>query len=108
MYRAHLIGNGTDAANACGDVRNVFERTAAKQCFEKARRFENVKMHSIDRAIAKTNVKPALAFDPSHCFHLNRSHTASIARIIHRLLPHWHRFDFRCDRFRRETRLRSR
>ena len=40
MHRAHLVGDRTDAADACGDVRGLLGRTAAEERLEEARRLE--------------------------------------------------------------------
>ena len=67
LHGAHLVGDGTDAADARGDVRRFAEIAAGQEAFEEARRLEDVELDMLDGALGDAHLQRAFAFDPGQC-----------------------------------------
>ena len=65
MARAHLIGDGANAANPRCDVGRLGCGSAAKHGFEEPRRLEDAELHVDDALAFELNHERALAFDPA-------------------------------------------
>ena len=63
MHRAHLIGDGANAADARDDVRRFGMAAPAQQRLEQARRLENVQLRRSDLPIDDLKIEGAFAFD---------------------------------------------
>jgi hypothetical protein len=63
MNRAHLVGDGTDAADACDEIRNLAGLASAEQRLEEARRLENPKPEVADPPAGDGQMQRHLAFD---------------------------------------------
>jgi hypothetical protein len=62
VHSAHLVGDRTDAADARGDVGRFHEGTAAQECLEEARRFEDAQLHVAHSAVLEGDLDAPLAF----------------------------------------------
>ena len=69
---AHLVRDGTDAADARGDVGRLGEGAPAKQRLEEARRLEDPQFDVLDLAVAKADGHRALALDAREVVRLDR------------------------------------
>ena len=71
VRRAHLVGDGTDAADARRDVGNFLEMPPAQEGFEKARRLEDIQLDLAQLAAFGAHVQAALALDARQVIHLD-------------------------------------
>ena len=66
MAGAHLVGHGTDAADAGGDIGHLGDRPASQQGLEKSRRLEDAQLHVVDPAVAEVDRQSPFALDAGH------------------------------------------
>ena len=69
VARAHLVGDGADAADPRGDVRWLGVSTAAQQCLEEPRRLVDPELHVGDVPVAQHHAHGALALDAGQRVH---------------------------------------
>src|ERR1035441_949985 len=88
---AHLIGYGTDPANARGNIGNLRAVPAAQKRLEQARRLEDLELDVLDLVAFQLDVEPSLAFHPRQVIHPDglaapahaRSHSSLAFRNCH-------------------------
>src|SRR5437899_2331898 len=63
MHGAHLVGDGTDAANASRYVGRLQVRAAAQKGFEESRRLEDLQLYIRDPTVFDAHPHRSFAFD---------------------------------------------
>jgi hypothetical protein len=63
VYGAHLIGDGTDSADASDNVGDFGEVPAAEKGFEKARRLVDLQLYILNLIALEFDVESAFALD---------------------------------------------
>ena len=73
LHRPHLVGNGADATDPCGDVRRFLVETSSQQALEETRRLEDSQLDIGHLVAAQPDGERPLPFDPREVAHLDRS-----------------------------------
>src|SRR5581483_10347761 len=71
VHRARLVGDGTDAADARGDVGSLAERAPPQHRLEEARRLEDAQLDVLDVAVAENDAHRAFALDTGQVVRLD-------------------------------------
>ncbi len=69
--RTHLIGNRTDPANSCCNVRSVFVGPSSEKSFKKPGRFKDFEFYVHHLIILDLNKKSSLSLNTGKVIHFN-------------------------------------